>query len=54
MAESLCPGCKGAIGYENYFFQRDGELWHLVCLEDHVQKERSGRDEELAAYIQDL
>jgi hypothetical protein len=33
-AETICPGCKEAIGYERAFVEYAGSLWHLACAED--------------------
>lgn len=33
-AESICPGCKGEIGYERHFIRYSERLWHLACVVD--------------------
>ena len=32
MAESTCPACREAIGYDRAFFYRAGVFVHAVCL----------------------
>lgn len=34
MAETECPICGDAIGYETPFYDRDGVLVHAACAED--------------------
>jgi hypothetical protein len=57
-AATLCPYCKEQIGFERAFCNNsDGEISHLACLEDHIEKEKmhnlsTGVESTLGNYLQ--
>jgi len=46
MADSKCPYCHEAVGYDRRFYQLDGKiLVHAFCYETAVEQKRSENDD---------
>lgn len=45
-AETKCPICNKAIGFETYFYNdsKSGGLVHAICLEDQIENESKAKE----------
>lgn len=44
IADSVCPLCGHAIGYDTRFYLTDGVSEHAVCVETRIEEQQRQRD----------